>query len=123
MYCHFIFLGPMTLCVMIGRMYRLSVAVLCLAFTCVFLLEEARYLKHFDPVCLLTFLLVIAPANRSLSVDACFEPALHSRTAPAWTLWLLRLQVGSPSFLGGIAKPNSDWLHGIADALQALVAG
>ena len=84
MYYHFIFLGAMAFCVMIGLMYRLSAALLCLAFTYVFLLEEARYLNHFYLVCLLTFLLAIVPANRSLSVDARFEPALRSRTAPAW---------------------------------------
>ncbi|MDC0585308.1 HTTM domain-containing protein [Planctomycetota bacterium] len=112
MYYHFIFLGAMAFCVMVGLMYRLSAALLCLAFTYVFLLEEARYLNHFYLVCLLTFLLAIVPANRSLSVDARFEPALRSRTAPAWALWLLRFQVGIPYFFGGIAKLNSDWLHG-----------
>jgi len=112
MYYHFIFLGAMAFCVMIGLMYRLSAALLCLAFTYVFLLEEARYLNHFYLVCLLTFLMAIVPAHRSLSVDARFEPSLRSKTVPAWALWLMRFQVGVPYFFGGLAKLNSDWLHG-----------
>ena len=112
MYYHFIFLGAMAFCVMIGLMYRLSAALLCLAFTYVFLLEEARYLNHFYLVCLLTSLLAVVPAHRSLSVDARFDSSIRSETAPAWALWLLRFQVGVPYFFGGLAKLNSDWLHG-----------
>lgn len=109
---HFILLGAMACCVMIGLMYRMSAILLWLAFTYVFLLEEARYLNHFYLVCLLTFLLAVVPANRSLSVDARFNASLRSDTVPAWALWLLRFQVGVPYFFGGVAKLNSDWLHG-----------
>jgi hypothetical protein len=31
---------------------------------------------------------------------------------PAWTVWLLRFQVGVIYFFGGIAKLNRDWLRG-----------
>src|SRR5207342_1729744 len=79
----------------------------------VFLLEEARYLNHFYLLCLISFLLVFLPAHRAFSVDAQLKPKLRSRVAPAWTLWLMRFQVGVVYFFGGIAKLNGDWLRGV----------
>ena len=32
--------------------------------------------------------------------------------APAWTLWLLRAQIGIVYFYAGLAKLNADWLQG-----------
>ena len=31
---------------------------------------------------------------------------------PAWTLWLLRFQIGLPYLFGGLAKFGDDWLRG-----------
>ena len=52
------------------------------------------------------------PAERAFSVDALLRRKIRSDVVPAWTLWLLRAQVGIPYFYGGIAKLNSDWIHG-----------
>ena len=38
--------------------------------------------------------------------------ASASSTVPAWTIWLLRFQIGVPYFYGGLAKLNADWLQG-----------
>ena len=45
-------------------------------------------------------------------MDAVFRPGLRARTVPAWTLWLLRGQIAIPYVFGGVAKLNTDWLHG-----------
>jgi hypothetical protein len=52
------------------------------------------------------------PAERAFSVDALIRPKIRTDVVPAWTLWLLRAQIGIPYFYGGIAKLNSDWLQG-----------
>ncbi len=52
------------------------------------------------------------PAERAFSVDSLLRRKIRSDVVPAWTLWLLRAQVGLPYFFGGIAKLNSDWLVG-----------
>src|SRR5690606_10618868 len=52
------------------------------------------------------------PAHHAGSVDSWLRPKLRSQTAPAWALWLLRIQVGIPYFYGGLAKLNPDWLRG-----------
>ncbi len=112
MYIHFLVLGLAAACVMAGFFYRLAAPVMFLAFTYFFLLDQTRYLNHFYLVCLISFLMCFLPAERAFSVDALLRRKIRSDVVPAWTLWLLRAQVGIPYFYGGIAKLNSDWIHG-----------
>ncbi len=112
MYIHFFILGLAAACVMVGFLYRIAAPVFFLAFTYFFLLDQTRYLNHFYLVCLISFLMCFLPANRAFSVDALLRPKIRSDVVPAWTLWLLRAQVGIPYFYGGLAKINSDWIHG-----------
>ncbi len=112
MYIHFAVLGVLALCIMLGIQYRISAVLFWLGFTYVFLLDQTHYLNHFYLISLISFLLIWLPAHRASSLDAHFDPDLLAETAPRWTLWLLRFQVGIAYFYGGIAKLNSDWLHG-----------
>jgi hypothetical protein len=112
MYIHFFVLGLAAACVMVGFLYRFAAPVLFLTFTYSFLLDQTRYLNHFYLVCLISFLMCFLPAERAFSVDALLRRRIRSDVVPAWTLWLLRAQVGIPYFYGGIAKLNSDWIRG-----------
>jgi hypothetical protein len=112
MYIHFFVLGLAAACVMVGFLYRFAAPVLFLAFTYFFLLDQTRYMNHFYLVCLISFLMCFLPAERAFSIDALLRPKIRSDVVPAWTLWLLRAQIGIPFFYGGIAKLNSDWLRG-----------
>jgi hypothetical protein len=112
MYIHFFVLGLAAACVIAGFLYRIATPVFFLAFTYIFLLDQTRYLNHLYLVCLISFLMCFLPAERAFSVDALLRRRIRSDVVPAWTLWLLRAQVGLPYFYGGIAKLNSDWIHG-----------
>ena len=112
MYWHFAALALLSVFIMVGFLYRISAVLFFLAFSYVFLLDQARYLNHFYFVCLLSFLLIFVPANRARSVDARLRPGIRSDTVAAWSLWLLRAQVGILYFYGGVAKINGDWLRG-----------
>lgn len=112
MYWHYRVMGVLAVMIAVGLWYRAAAALFFLAFTYTFFLEESIYLNHLYLVCLLSFLLVFLPAHRSTSVDAALHPGLRSATVPAWTLWLLRFQLGVVYFFGGIAKLNADWLRG-----------
>jgi HTTM domain/Vitamin K-dependent gamma-carboxylase, lumenal domain len=112
MYIHFFVLGLAAVCVMVGFLYRIAAPVVFLGFTYWFLLDQTRYLNHFYLVSLICFLMCFLPAERAFSVDALIRPRIRSDVVPAWTLWLLRAQVGMPFFYGGIAKINSDWIQG-----------
>lgn len=112
MYIHFFVLGLAAACVMVGFLYRFAAPVLFVTFTYFFLLDQTRYMNHFYLVCLISFLMCFLPAERAFSVDALLRRKIRSDTVPAWTLWLLRAQIGIPYFFGGIAKLNSDWIYG-----------
>lgn len=113
MYILFCVLGVAALLMTIGLLYRLAAATFFLGFSYVFLLDQTLYLNHFYLICLLSGISVIVPANRAWSIDALLQPSIHSWTVPAWTLWLLRFQIGVAYFYGGIAKMNGDWLSGV----------
>ena len=112
MYVHFAVLAVLAAFVMAGFLYRLSALLLFLGFTYVFLLEKAVYLNHYYLMCLVCLLLIFLPAHRSWSVDCLLRPRLRSDVVPAWTLWLLRFQIGLPYVYGGLAKVKGDWLQG-----------
>jgi vitamin K-dependent gamma-carboxylase-like protein len=112
MYVHFFILGILAAGILTGFFYRIVATLFFLGFSYVFLLDQTRYLNHFYLVSLVSFLLIFLPANRALSIDALLRPKIRSKTSPAWTLWLLRAQVGMAYFFGGLAKLNSDWFHG-----------
>ena len=111
MYFHFIALGILAIFIGIGFLYRISALLFFLAFSYLFLLDQARYLNHFYLVILLSFLLIILPANRNFSIDAKLWPKLKSGTVPAWTIWLLRAQFEIVYIYAGLVKINSDWLN------------
>lgn len=120
MIIHLWVLAGVALCAMCGVFYRLSATACFLLFTYVFLLEKARYINHIYLTCLLTFMMIFLPVHRTWSFDAWRRPGLRSAVVPAWTLWLLQMQIGIPYFFGGIAKISADWLQG--EPLRAWLA-
>ncbi len=112
MYVHFLALGVLAGCVMLGLFYRAATVLFFLGFSYVFLLEQTLYLNHFYLICLISLLLIFVPAHRAFSLDALRRPQIRSRTVPAWALWILAAQMAIVYFYGGLAKLNADWLQG-----------
>ena len=111
-YLHWTILAVLALFLAIGFFYRGSALLLFLSLTYFFLLDETWYQNHDYLIVLFSFLLIFVPAQRAASVDAWLNPKIRSQTAPTWTLWLLRAQIGLVYFYGGIAKIAPDWLQG-----------
>jgi vitamin K-dependent gamma-carboxylase len=112
LYIHWAVLGVLGLFIALGFLYRLATALFCLGYTYTFLLDESRWANHTYLICLFSFLLIFVPANRAFSIDAWLNPKLRLQTTEAWTLWLLRAQMGVVYFFAGLAKISPDWLHG-----------
>lgn len=112
MYAHFVVLIVAALLITVGLFYRLAAAVFFVGFTYVFLLDQSQYLNHFYLICLFAALMTVLPAHTNGSVDAWRRPDLRSSTVPAWTVWVLRFQIGVVYLFGGLAKLNGDWLRG-----------
>jgi vitamin K-dependent gamma-carboxylase len=112
LYAHFGLLALATLCLGVGFYTRYSAVGVWLGFTYIFLLDQTNYLNHLYLICWITGLLVFLPSGHALALDVFLGETPASRTAPAWTLWLLRFQIGVAYFFGGVAKINGDWLRG-----------
>ncbi len=97
--------------VALGAYYRLSAVVLLATFSYIELLDKTNYLNHYYYVTLAAALLVLLPAHRGWSVDAWRKGSTWAQsTLPAWMLWVMKLQVASVYFFGGVAKLKADWL-------------
>jgi vitamin K-dependent gamma-carboxylase len=129
MYLLFAVLGFLALCIALGCLYRMSIALFWLGFTYTTLLEQTRYLNHFYLVSLLCFVLIFVPAHRQWSLDSLLFPRIRAATVPAWSLWWLRFTIALPYCFGGIAKLNPDWLQGepmqmwMADKTEVMLIG
>ncbi len=113
MYWHFVLLAVLALMITVGLFYRLASILFFLAFSYVFLLDQARYLNHFYLVILIAFLMTLVPASRTYSLDALlpFGSRHRDRSVPSWSIWLFRLQFEVVYIFAGLVKINPDWLR------------
>ena len=109
---HFVVLLLLALCVAAGLFYRVTITLFALGFTYFALLDRTNYQNHYYLLMLLSWVLVLLPLNRGVSLDAQFGFVCRSDTVPRWSVWLLRFHIALPYFFGGIAKLNSDWFAG-----------
>jgi hypothetical protein len=111
MHLHFAALGVLAVLIALGLFYRVATLLFFLGYTYIFLIDTSYYNNHFYLICLLSFLLVLAPLHWSWSLDALRGAVAHTEHLPALWLWLFRLQLGVVYFYGGIAKLDPDWLN------------
>ncbi len=112
MYLHFAALGVLALGILVGWWTRTCTALFALGFTWVHLIDKSYYLNHYYLVSIVAALMVVLPLGAAWSVDARRDPARAADLVPAWTVWLLRGQLGLVYFYGGVAKLNADWIVG-----------
>lgn len=110
MYLVFVGMAVSTLGIMLGLFYRINALLFFLLFTYVELLDKTYYLNHYYFVSIVSFLLVLVPANVYFSVDAVLFPKLLHNQVPRWMVGVFRLQIGLVYFYAGIAKLNYDWM-------------
>ena len=104
----------LSLMIAIGLYYRVSAFLFFLGYTYIFLVERTTYNNHFYLICLLSFMLILAPLHRSWSLDVLRGSVEHTDSQPVLWLWIFRLHMGIVYFYGGLAKLDPDWLSGLA---------
>ena len=109
-YAVFIAMALAALGVLLGYFYRVSALSFALLFTYTELWDITNYLNHYYFVSLLSFLMVLLPANQAFSLDARYNPLIKSTYTPRWTILVIQLQLGIVYFMAGVAKINPDWL-------------
>lgn len=112
-YVHVAVLGVLGLFIAAGFLYRLSTTLFFLGWTYLFLLDEALWRDHTYLIALFSFLLILVPANRAVAVDSWMRPRIRIQTTPAWTIWILRFQMGVVYFFAAIARVSPDWFHAV----------
>ena len=122
MYIVFGGLGFLALMISLGLYYRTSSILFFLGYSYVFLIDQAAYNNHFYLICLLSFILALAPLQNSYSLDALRGSVSHAEKLPALWLWLIRFHIGVVYIYGGIAKFDPDWLGGLATKELMLIA-
>jgi len=110
MYLLFALMGASAFGIMLGWFYRLTSLVFFVTFTYVELIDPTYYLNHYYFISLVAFLMMLLPAHRYFSLDVWQKPSLKLEQVPAWTINIVRLQLGLVYFHAGAAKLNSDWL-------------
>ena len=107
-------LGILALMITLGLFYRVATIIFFLGYTYIFLIDQAYYNNHFYLICLISFILTLAPLQKSWSLDILRGAETHTDRLPAIWLWLIRFHMGVVYFYGGIAKFDPDWLAGLA---------
>lgn len=109
-YLIFMVCGLSALFVSIGYKYRTAIIVFFLSFTYIELMDKTTYLNHYYFISLLSFLMILLPANAYYSVDASRNENIRAQNVPAWAIDSIKLLIGIVYVYAGLAKLNSDWL-------------
>lgn len=105
-------LAAASVLIMLGLFYKPAIIFFFVGHTYAIHLDQSIFWNHYYVVSLFAFLMIFIPANRAHSLDGMLRRVPAADTIPAWTLWVLRAQMGITYFFAGIAKINSDWLDG-----------
>ncbi len=110
---HFGLLGVLSIMIIIGAWYRLAICLFTVAFSYIYLLDQARYLNHFYLVIVISMLMCFLPASRSWSFDAWRRGSLRGDDAiPLWAVMSIVTLYEVVLLYAGIVKINPDWLGG-----------
>lgn len=96
-----------------GVLVRFASIVFAIGFTHFFLIDRTNYQNHYYLVMLLSWLMVLIPADRYWSLAAVDRAGQGSSKIPRWALLMVQFHIALPYVFGGIAKLDSDWLSGI----------
>jgi vitamin K-dependent gamma-carboxylase len=99
--------------VTLGLHYRAATLVLTVGLSTLFLMERSAYINHTYLYCLFAGILTCIPANAAVSFDAKRRPEIERDTVSAWTVYLLRFQIGVVYVFAGLAKLEPDWLNAL----------
>ncbi|MPZ48120.1 MAG: vitamin K-dependent gamma-carboxylase [Dehalococcoidia bacterium] len=108
----FLAMAASTIFIALGFYYRWAAAAFFLLHTYAFLIDQSGYWNHYYLTSLIAFLMIFVPAHRAFSLDVARGAVRQSDFVPAWTLWILRAQMGITYFFAGLAKINSEWMAG-----------
>jgi hypothetical protein len=96
--------------IILGYYFRLSSILFFLCFTYCELIDLSYYLNHYYFVSLVSGLIIFLPLHRFYSLDVYFGRVKSYAYVPAWTKYIVMLQMTIVYVFAGLAKINYDWL-------------
>ncbi|WP_299121836.1 HTTM domain-containing protein [uncultured Winogradskyella sp.] len=111
MYAYYILMSIFGLLIMVGYKYRFSMLMFAMMWTATYLMQKSSYNNHYYLLALLSFIMVLLPANRYASVDVKLNPLLKKISMPSWCKWIFVVQLFILYTYASIAKFYPDWLN------------
>ena len=110
MYVYYTVMGVFGLFIMLGYKYRFSMLAFAFMWSATYLMQKSSYNNHYYLLMLLSFIMVLMPANKYASIDAKQNPSLKSLSMPYWCKWVFVLQLFIVYTYASVAKLYPDWL-------------
>ncbi|MGJ8683312.1 MAG: HTTM domain-containing protein [Nonlabens sp.] len=110
MYGLFVLMGIAGLLVMVGYKYRAAMLFYAIAWTYVYLLQKTSYNNHYYLLMLLNYIMVFLPANRSVSLDAKYNPVLRKEHMSRWIYAFIIAFLFIVYSYASVAKFYPDWM-------------
>jgi len=110
MYLLYSFMIVASAFIMTGFYYRVSAIFFFFAFTYCELIDKTYYLNHYYFISIVSLLMIFLPAEKYFSLDVAWRKIKPATHVPAWTVNLVKFQLGLVYFYAGIAKLTPHWL-------------
>jgi vitamin K-dependent gamma-carboxylase len=116
MYAYFFAMGSFGIMVLLGYRYRWAMFGFALLWSGVYLMQKTAYNNHYYLLMLLSWMMVLLPAHKTLSLDA-HRLKTHQYTMPQWVKILFVAQVWIVFSYAAMAKIYPGWLDGSVMAI------
>lgn len=110
MYAYYALMGVFGLLIMLGYKYRASALAFALMWSATYFMQKTSYNNHYYLLMLLSYIMVLLPANRYASIDVRQNPRLKSISMPNWCRWVFIIQLFIVYTYASAAKFYPDWL-------------
>ena len=110
MYLYYVIMGVFGILVTIGYKYRWSMLGFAILWTGTYLMQKSSYNNHYYLMALLSFLMVLLPANKNYSLDVKINPKILKNAMPRWCGLIFIAMMGIFYTYAAIAKLYPDWL-------------
>lgn len=117
MYAYYIIMGIFGVFIMLGYKYRFSALMFTVMWTATYLMQKSSYNNHYYLLAILSFFMVLMPAQRYASLDVKHNPSLKRLSMPSWCKWVFVFQLLILYTYASIAKLYPDWLNTTVIAL------
>lgn len=112
MYVYFALMGCVSVAVMLGYRYRLSMILLTILWAGAYFIQKTSYNNHYYMLLVICFYMCFLPANKYASLDVKQGRVSQGLFMNQYVSWIFIFQVSILYIFGTVAKFYPDWLDG-----------